>query len=155
MILVQESFNGGKRVLWIGSLYGGLNKYDPEKDIFTHYKYHPNDSLSINSNWVKSIYESKTGRLWVSTDIGLNLFDPLNNIFNRYLFEDHRLNDKILGMYEDTRGNLWFNTEIVLVRLNPTTNEIRVFDTKYNLPLNMFNPNAHHQTRNGKIFLVY
>jgi signal transduction histidine kinase/DNA-binding response OmpR family regulator/ligand-binding sensor domain-containing protein len=150
---IQESFNGGKRVLWIGSLYGGVNQYDPEKEIFTHYKNHPNDSLSINSNWVKSIYESKTGRLWVSTELGLNLFDPLNNIFIRYLFEDHRLNDKIYGMYEDTKGNLWFNTEMVLVRLNPTTSKIRIFDTKYDLPLNMFNPNAYHRTRSGEIYL--
>ena len=52
----------------------GLNKYDSYK--FTIYKHDPEDSLSLSSNWITSLYEDQSGLIWIGTKGGgLNQFD--------------------------------------------------------------------------------
>jgi signal transduction histidine kinase/ligand-binding sensor domain-containing protein/DNA-binding response OmpR family regulator len=50
--------------------------------------HNPADSSSINSNWIISIYEDKTGNFWVGTPEGLNLFDRKNEIFRHINYRD-------------------------------------------------------------------
>jgi len=57
--------------LWIGTNGGGLNKFDQKSEIFYHYN--ENDGLSDNT--VYGILEDKRGRLWLSSNQGVSLFD--------------------------------------------------------------------------------
>jgi signal transduction histidine kinase/DNA-binding response OmpR family regulator/streptogramin lyase len=56
--------------MWFGT-EEGLNKYDGYK--FTTYRHDPDDSLSLKSNWITSLYEDRSGVLWIST-LGAGLF---------------------------------------------------------------------------------
>jgi len=67
--------------LWIGTRYGGLNRFNRATETFTRYLHNPDDSTSINSNWVTIIYEDKVGNFLVGTINGLNLFDRETEIF--------------------------------------------------------------------------
>jgi len=67
---------------------GGLNRFDRTTETFTRYLHNPDDSSSINSNYVLSICEDKSGRLWVGTDKGLNLLNRQTNSFQRFYFHD-------------------------------------------------------------------
>jgi PAS domain S-box-containing protein len=108
-------------VLWVGtgSYYevevGGLNAFDRSTRQFTRYLHDPQDRHSLNNNQVRSIYEDRTGTLWIGTDDGLNLFDRTTNTFVRYHHDP--LNPHSLGsgaiteIYEDRTGTLWFGTD--------------------------------------------
>ena len=55
--------------IWVGTLGGGLNLFDPGTGGFTTYKEFP-------SNVIHGIEEEPSGRLWLSTNHGLVRFDP-------------------------------------------------------------------------------
>jgi len=65
-------------MVWIGSVKGGLNKFDPEKENFISYKYDPNDPRSISSSDVKSIYEDHAG--WIVGESGTILSMTMSNL---------------------------------------------------------------------------
>jgi len=58
-------------MLWIGTEGGGLSRFDGEtKDgaaRFTRFGYDPNDPHSLGSAFVSSIYEDRSGVLWIGT----------------------------------------------------------------------------------------
>lgn len=103
--------------IWFGSNGEGVFKYDG--NLFT--KYTMNDGL--NSNITYSIAEDKTGRIWVSTNKGLNRFDgnkfqhiPIVFKSSNIMFPDLNNNyppaeNKIWSMMVDTKGIMWFGTD--------------------------------------------
>ena len=80
-----------------------------------HYKSDPNDSKSLNGNWVYSIYEDNSGIIWVGTmPGGLNKIDPMKNQFKLYKHKSNDPNslssDRVFSIYEDRSGILWIGT---------------------------------------------
>lgn len=75
------SRNGG---LWIGTLGGGLNFYNPLTGKFYYYK--TSDGLANDTVW--GILEDDDGVLWVSTNHGLSRFDPKSRLFSTYFDRD-------------------------------------------------------------------
>ncbi|RKZ74325.1 MAG: hypothetical protein DRR19_30200, partial [Candidatus Parabeggiatoa sp. nov. 1] len=70
-------------------------------------------SLSHDEVW--SVYEDRTGILWIGTfGGGLNKFDRRQNQFVHYLHspqnQDSLSNDKVRVIYEDKTGSLWIGT---------------------------------------------
>jgi signal transduction histidine kinase/ligand-binding sensor domain-containing protein/CheY-like chemotaxis protein len=117
--------------LWIGmgspfdgqDNYGGLNRYDPERDGFVRYLHDPTDPYSLAQNEIVSMYEDRDGIFWVATwGDGLQFLDRKTGRF--YPTEDnpkgHRwpalrtreaARDAAPGgvrfLHEDAYGNLW------------------------------------------------
>ena len=50
-------------ILWIGTGYGGLDRFDPAQDAFTHYRHDPNDSRSLRIGQVFSICQDRAGSI--------------------------------------------------------------------------------------------
>ena len=72
-------------LLWIGLYDGGIVRYDPDANHFTHYWHDPNDARSLSHNRILSLLEDREGRFWVGTDGGgLNHFDPQTGTFTAY-----------------------------------------------------------------------
>ena len=72
-------------MLWIGTIGGGLNKFDRIKEQFIHYKNDSNDPNSLSDNEVESIYEDRSGVLWIGTySGGLNKFNRAKEQFTHY-----------------------------------------------------------------------
>jgi signal transduction histidine kinase/ligand-binding sensor domain-containing protein/DNA-binding response OmpR family regulator len=91
--------------LWIGTYGGGLNKFDGENEIFSHYT--ENDGLS--NNVVLGILEDEKGNLWLSTIKGLNKFDPINETFSHFDVRDGLLgNEFSLGVHKSKNGEMYF-----------------------------------------------
>ena len=99
--------------IWIGT-EDGLNKYNGYN--FEIFKRIPGDSLSLNDNWVNSIYVAKDGTLWVGGLLaGLSRYNSTTNNFISY---NHNLSDpnsiadvSIIDISEDEKGNLWIATQ--------------------------------------------
>lgn len=97
--------------MWFGT-NNGLARYDGFS--FLNFYFNPKDSTSISSNTVTSIEIDKSGRLWIGTIDGLNLFNRRNYTFKRYKHQGSSLNslydNHIKYIYHDKSNNLWIET---------------------------------------------
>lgn len=66
---IYEDKNG---IIWIGTEKGGINKYDPKSDVFTHLKNDPKNAFSLSHNKINFITADKHNNLWIATQNGLN-----------------------------------------------------------------------------------
>ena len=132
-------------MIWIGTSGGGLEKFDPTTEKFTHYQHDPDNPNSLSSNVIpeNAIYQDHAGNIWIATKSnGLNRLDPVTQNFTRYLHNPDDpgsiSSDKPRGFYEDARtGLLWVGTrDAGLNSFNPETEQF----TRYQHDLD--NPNS-------------
>jgi len=100
--------------LWIGTNRGGLDKFDPKTETFTSYMHNPGNPFSLSHNSIYSLYEDRSGTLWVGGPLGLNKFDPRGNTFQHYFHNpkdpESLSHNKVMCIYEDRSGTLWMGT---------------------------------------------
>ncbi|MBE9475440.1 MAG: histidine kinase, partial [Chloroflexi bacterium] len=107
-------------ILWIATSNGGLNRFDPATQTFSHFLNDPEDPNSLSDNSIISLFEDSDGILWLGTlNNGLERFDPDSKTFSHY----PQLGDgTIQRIIEDSAGNLWFSIfGGGLGKLNPET----------------------------------
>ena len=93
-IIYSLLFDFENNHLWIGgSQNGGLNLLD--LDDFTFSQFDQNDGLA--NNIIHGIEKDSKGRLWVSTNTGISLFDPVLKEFTNY--------DKLDGVQDKEFSN--------------------------------------------------
>ncbi len=80
---VMVIYRDSRATLWVGT-GGGLNRYHPEGDFFTHYL----DTDGLPNNLIYGILEDANGDLWLSTNYGISRFDPLRETFRNYTVSD-------------------------------------------------------------------
>jgi ligand-binding sensor domain-containing protein/two-component sensor histidine kinase len=107
--ILQDS----KGFIWFAT-EDGLDKYDAYN--FTVYKSNPLDKNSISDNFIWTIYEDKSGTLWIGTNsCGLSKFDRQTEKFINYTYNPNDTgslsNNNVRAVLEDCKGNLWIGTE--------------------------------------------
>jgi len=108
---IRSLFEDSQLNLWITTLEGGLKLPNKSDSTLTSYFGYPDRTDSSIYNPINSIYEDRSGVLWVGTDDGLYQFDREDRTFSKYLFKD--LEGKILSdelfvsIYQDYEGNYW------------------------------------------------
>lgn len=71
--------------MWIGTK-AGLNRFDGN----TFKVYHAaNDGHSLGSGYVRALYEAPDGQIWVGTDRGVWIYDPLSDSFAHFTAKAH------------------------------------------------------------------
>ncbi|MFQ6676418.1 MAG: two-component regulator propeller domain-containing protein [Fidelibacterota bacterium] len=144
------------RSLWIGTDANGLSRLswnDGEGEEFIRFQHIPEDPESVSSNRIKSIYQDRTGTLWIGTGgAGLNRFDRVTETFKHYTEEDGLPSDVVYGILEDDDGNLWLSTNRGLSRFDPQTGEFRNYDLYDGLQSNEFNTASYFKSRSGEMF---
>jgi signal transduction histidine kinase/ligand-binding sensor domain-containing protein/DNA-binding response OmpR family regulator len=98
--------------IWIATIGGGLNKYNREKDRFSHLNHDINNANSISSNMLACLSEDHEGNIWIGTmDAGLNILNPRTNQVIRYTNNKH--DSKSIGgnyvksIFEDHEHQIW------------------------------------------------
>jgi ligand-binding sensor domain-containing protein len=132
-------FEDRSGTLWLGTIGGGLNKYNRETESFTRYVNIPGDPDSLSNNIIFSIYEDRSGTLWVGTKLGgLNKFIPETGIFRRYKHDasnPRSLSDNFVwSVYEDSTGSLWVGTNNGLNKFHRETGTFSHYHTAVNNP---------------------
>ncbi|MEE8060567.1 MAG: two-component regulator propeller domain-containing protein, partial [Gemmatimonadales bacterium] len=99
-------------MVWMATWDGGLNRFDPATQAYTHYRPDPADPNSLSDLDVHSIYEDRQGLLWIGTDAGvLNRFDRATGRFTHYRHDPtdpHSIgSDDVLGIHETQDGTFW------------------------------------------------
>ena len=112
---IQYVFADSKGIIWLGTNGGGLDRLDPETEIFTHFRHKPSDSTSISNDLISVILEDHQGMIWVGTEgSGLNCLDPKTGKFTRYKHNPNDStslsHDEVRALYEDRNGTLWVGT---------------------------------------------
>ncbi len=92
--------------LWIGTYGGGLNLFDREEIIFTHFTMQdglPNDVIY-------GVLEDARGYLWLSTNRGISRFDPQSRTFRNYDEKDGLQSNEFNGgaYFQDQNGMMYF-----------------------------------------------
>ena len=69
--------------IWIGT-ENGLNRYDGYN--YNQFFHDDNDSLSLMSNYIRSLYTDNIGRLWIGTNRGVQYLNPGEKSFHTVPF---------------------------------------------------------------------
>ncbi|MCP4350093.1 MAG: PAS domain S-box protein [Desulfobacterales bacterium] len=129
-------------ILWIAIDRGGFEKFNREKQTFTHYKHDPDnpDSLSYNKIW--HMYQDKTGLIWMATEGGLDKFDKHTEIFTHHKHNPDDpssiSSDTVTSVYEDTSGRMWVCTADGLNKFDRDTGTFKRYTTDDGFPDNTF-----------------
>ena len=71
--------------IWVGTYFGGINYFNPEKAICNYYRAASGDNTSLSFPFVGKMAEDARGQLWICTEGGgLNCLNPTNDTFVRY-----------------------------------------------------------------------
>jgi PAS domain S-box-containing protein len=130
--IYAEVSEEGKPILWVGTS-GGLDRFEPETETFTHFRHDPESPNSLSNNEVYSVLSAGDKRLWVGTHGGgLNLFDLSNKTFAAYRTSENpqTVSSNIIHpLYYDRTGTLWIGTwGGGLSRIDPLNQKTRLYD---------------------------
>ena len=73
---IKDVIRDEQGVFWITTRNGGLNAYDPGAGKFTHYRHDANDSASLSTDNLFFLQKAPGGKLWIGSNVGMNIFDP-------------------------------------------------------------------------------
>ncbi|NIR63280.1 MAG: histidine kinase, partial [Aliifodinibius sp.] len=128
---MQTIFEDAGGVIWVGTFGGGINKYDPNRIKFRHYRHVPNDPNSLSHNQIFAIEEDSRNSqiLWIGTfGGGLNKFNRITGEFTHYRNDPDNpfslSEDFIQDVFVDNSGTVWIGTAANgLDKFDPDTEE--------------------------------
>ncbi|WP_348698976.1 two-component regulator propeller domain-containing protein [Duganella fentianensis] len=91
--------------LWLGT-QAGLNRYDGYR--ITAFKNTPNDSASLQDNYIQALYEDAQGAIWVGSRGGLDRYDAATRTFAHLLGRERSIS--VTAIISDGKQGLWLAT---------------------------------------------
>jgi len=126
--IMEDRLNPG--IFWIGTISGGLNKFDSRIERFYRYSIDPNNPNAVGDGSITSFCQDKSGALWVGTGrqgvykiVGKTNPDgtQTERIFH-YTSDPNDpfslCNNGINMVYGDRSGNIWVSTGAGLNKYN-------------------------------------
>jgi signal transduction histidine kinase/ligand-binding sensor domain-containing protein/DNA-binding response OmpR family regulator len=106
-----------KNILWIGTAGGGINRFDVDNNLFTHFY----ESDGLPNNVVYGILPDGKGNLWLSTNKGLSKFNPQKKTFRNYNVNDGLQSNEFNtgAYYRSEKGEMFFGGINGLNYFNP------------------------------------
>ena len=100
---VESLYVDGQGALWVGTYGGGLDRFDPTTETFTHYRHDPDDPGSLSSDVIFSIRGDNAGNLWMGAAGGvLNKLDRQTGRFTQYALGPVDPNNHIEVIHENS-----------------------------------------------------
>ncbi|MBN7795125.1 two-component regulator propeller domain-containing protein [Parahaliea mediterranea] len=97
--------------IWASSLESGLSVIDSSTLEVNNYKHTGTDLNSLSSNKTYDVFQDNAKNIWVGTQEGLNLFDPITETFSRYSISNSQLPDnRIYSVFQSRDGQYWIGT---------------------------------------------
>ncbi len=141
--MVADMYKDSQGTLWFASAGNGLVLMDKSGDI-THCMSTSYDLKTLSSNNLKSLYQDRSGIMWVGTnDGGVNKFDPRAQSFTLYQHNDaipqSLCANNISVLYADHTGTIWIGTDCGLNALNPETGSLVLYQHDKKNPFSLKN----------------
>ncbi len=122
--------------LWVATSWGLYLMKKGDKD-FTPFYNVDQSNKGLTTNPITCLFEDRANNIWIGTERGLFTYDYKNQIFNRYLDNEH-----ICGITDDIYSNLWVTTSSNIIQLNPRTKKQLVYDDVDGIQVSEFTPKA-------------
>jgi signal transduction histidine kinase/ligand-binding sensor domain-containing protein len=138
--------------LWLGTYGFGLQHFNPRSGQFTVY----NDGNSgLSNNQVNCILFARDGKMWVSTQNGLNQFDPATKRSTVFGVREGLAGNGVSCVLEDGRGRFWMETEKGISSFDHSARSFRNFSTADGLPgPDMSGWGACLRSKSGQMFFA-
>ncbi|HET8737669.1 MAG TPA: two-component regulator propeller domain-containing protein [Pricia sp.] len=138
--------------LWAGSYSEGLYFYDPKTGKTGSYQYDEDTPHSISHNHINAIFQDANQKIWITTENGLNLFNPDKGHFKKFTTNDNFPSNVFYTILEDDTGILWITTSNGLVEFDPETHEMKTYTEGNGLLSNQFNYASAYKDGDGKLY---
>ncbi len=121
--------------IWIASLGGGLDRFDPRTGkVVAKYKHNPDDPTTLASNTLYQFFRDSSGTYWIRSEAGLNRFDPNTGTFRRFSERDGTFPMGSAGQItEYPRGQLWIGGDGGIVRFDPETGDAQLYRVDFHI----------------------
>jgi len=111
---IRSLFCDSKGNLWIGTLNGGLTRFNPSTNEWITFQHNPRQKNSLSNNDVLAITEDSKQRIWIGTEDGLNLLNQNASSFTHFKLNKLKNGNPsakaILTIFEDKKGWIWVGT---------------------------------------------
>ena len=106
VICILEAYHG---FIWIGT-ENGLNRFDGKH--FLRFSSNPEDSTTLDDNWVTEGFDDRHHNPWVGTRYGVHRLDrETGNVTRIPLIKDQQKGHILVNdITEDPQGNIWINS---------------------------------------------
>jgi len=143
---------GTEHDLWLGTYGFGLQHFNPRSGQFTVYN---DGNSSLSNNQVNCIFFARDGKMWVSTQNGLNQFDPATKRSSVLGVRDGLAGNGVSCVLEDRHGRFWMETEKGISSFDRSTRRFRNFSTADGLPgPDMSGWGACLRSKSGQMFFA-
>jgi signal transduction histidine kinase/ligand-binding sensor domain-containing protein/DNA-binding response OmpR family regulator len=129
---IYEDNNG---LLWVAASMSRVYCYHQEYDTLIEYLSDTKNPLRLSGTEVTDIYQDKKGRIWFTTNNGLNRFEISTKNLIHFTERDGLPSNNVRGILEDDHGYLWITTNKGISKFNPETNHFKNYDPSYGLEL--------------------
>jgi ligand-binding sensor domain-containing protein/GGDEF domain-containing protein len=103
-------------MLWIGTMGGGLDLFNPADGRFTTFRHDPADPTTLGADAIMSLFEDRDGNIWIGTfGGGLTLYDHSTRRFTRFAADPSDPaslgSPRVTAIAQDKSGAIWVGTD--------------------------------------------
>ena len=98
-----------KQNLWIGTHLDGLLLMDSKSKKIRTFRNIDKDLNSLTDNSVLSLLEDSSGKIWIGTESGLNLYNSKTDGLSKVHLKEGPMS--ITKLFEDSEKNIWIGTK--------------------------------------------
>ncbi len=119
--------------LWISTRGSGVYCYDEVQQKYINYLSDITDPNSLSSNYVKTIFQDRSGVIWFTTSYkGISRFNPKNQSFTYPLkntqYQPKSANGAAVNRIAvDSQNNLWLATDDGVIWVNQQTHDYKLY----------------------------
>lgn len=96
--------------IWMATEQSGAILYNVNDNSFTNFKNNPYDDGSLIDNHVNAVYVDRAGTVWIGTNNGLSVYNPLFYPFKKHFVDRPSKDLKIYDFFKDPKKRLWIGT---------------------------------------------
>lgn len=141
--------------LWIATSNSGVFRFNTNNGHWKHFQHEREDSTTITSNSVITLFEDIKGTMWFGTNGGgLCSFDSKAEIFVDFDPQNTLLPNKVIySIEQDKMGEFWISSNAGLIKINPVSKDhFRRFTVNDGLQGNQFNAQSSLNSMNGRLY---
>lgn len=101
------------------------------------------------NQYVNVIFRDFKGNFWIGTEGGLFLLNKDLKLLKSYTKRSGLPSNCIYGILIDGRNRVWISSDMSLTCLNPTNDEIIIFNSEVGIDVSQFFPRSAYKTHDG------
>lgn len=155
MISIADIYEDMYNNLWIATSNSGVFSYNTVNGHWKHFQHERQDSTTITSNSVITLFEDTKGIMWFGTNGGgLCSFDPKTETFIEFDPHNTLLPNKVIySIEQDQTGEFWISSNAGIFKINPVTkSHFRQFTITDGLQGNQFMAQSSLRSSEGKMY---